>query len=69
MNEYHCIELWFLFLFVWREPKTPFRRTLPLASVREGLASAGLNFRTASAAPFRNRCFAELRGLLPRVRA
>ena len=36
---------------------------LPHASAREGLASAGLNFHVASAAPFRNGCFTEFAGL------
>ena len=40
-----------------------FRRTLPLASVREGFASAGLNFHIASTDPLRNGCLAEFAGL------
>ena len=54
---------------VWREIRKPLPGTLRLASAREGLASAGLNFHIASAAPFRNGCFAEFAGLLPQVRA
>ena len=58
-------ELWFLFVFVWMEIRKPFRRTL----ARDGLASPGLNFPIASAAPFRNDVSVSLRGLLPHVRA
>ena len=47
---------------VWREIRKPLPGTLRLASAREGLASAGLNFHIASAAPFRNGCFAEFAG-------